>query len=256
MNSPLIIVQARMGSTRLPGKVLKPVGDKTLIQVMLERLQQANLVGKIVVATTNNSNDDVIQLECSRLNVDCFRGSEHNLFERHYQCALAYGANVILKIPSDCPLIDPSIVDKGIEFFQNSDFDYISNLHPESYPDGQDVEVFSFQALEKARQFVKFDHELEHTTPIFWLNPHQFKISNFSVDEDLSRVYRIVVDYLEDYLIVKKIYETLAPQSSFFSVSEIICFLRENPAVALINQMHIGKNWYTNLIDHDSPLTP
>lgn len=249
MNKPLIIVQARMGSTRLPGKVMKPIGDKTLIQVMLERLQRSKLAGQIVVATTVDSSDDVLRLESARCNIDCFRGSVSNLLERHYQCALEHNAETILKIPSDCPLIDPFIVDEGIRCFERSDCDYVSNLHPESYPDGQDVEVFSFKALKKAREMARADFELEHTTPIFWENPQIFKIVNFGVNHDLSRVYRIVVDYCEDYRLVKEVYESLSPFNQAFSVEEIIRFLQENPHIAKINKMHIGKNWYSKHMD-------
>ncbi|MDH7606129.1 MAG: NTP transferase domain-containing protein, partial [Melioribacter sp.] len=146
------VIQARISSTRLPGKVMLPVLGKPLLLRMVERVKQSKFIGELVIATSSNSEDDQIELLCLENNLNCFRGDLTDLLDRHYQAGKIYNADAVVKIPSDCPLIDPHIIDAVIKYYiDNSDkYDYVSNLHPATYPDGNDVEVVSFSALERA----------------------------------------------------------------------------------------------------------
>ena len=146
----LTIIQARSGSTRLPNKIFLEVLGKSLLEIMIERVNVSKLKGQIVIATTNKKEDNAVMKLCKSLDIDCFRGSEFDLLDRHYQCAKKFNADIVLKIPSDCPLIDPKVIDKVIKVHLATNSDYTSNLHPQSYPDGQDVEVMNFKALKIA----------------------------------------------------------------------------------------------------------
>ncbi|MBF0556007.1 MAG: NTP transferase domain-containing protein, partial [Nitrospirae bacterium] len=138
----MTIIQTRTGSTRLPGKVLLPLGGKPLFVRMVERVKQTSLAGNIVVATTRDAEDDIIEQFCLREAIKCFRGHPVDLLDRHFQAAITFGADAVVKIPSDCPLIDVGVIDQVLGFFieHPGEFDYVSNLHPATYPDGNDVE--------------------------------------------------------------------------------------------------------------------
>ncbi len=143
------VVQARMSSTRLPGKVLAEVAGHPMLWHVVHRLRRARLVNRIVVATSENPADDAIQQFCKQESIDCFRGSESDVLDRYYQAAQAFSADVVVRITADCPLIDSNIVDRVIQHFLDDDLDYVSNALRYTYPDGLDVEVFSFAALEQ-----------------------------------------------------------------------------------------------------------
>jgi len=177
----IAVVQARTDSSRLPGKTMKTICGKPMILLMLERLSKSKLIEKIIVATTTNSEDDVLFKTVTAAGFDVFRGSEFDCLDRHYQVGKLFNADYVCKITSDDPLIDPLLTDQVIQYFLNSeDFDYVSNVHPPTYPDGLDVEVFKMSALEKAWNESKDPFEREHTTPFIWSNPSIFKIGNFS----------------------------------------------------------------------------
>lgn len=174
------IVQARTGSTRLPNKVLRPLAGAPLLARMVERVRAARLAGTVVVATTTEPGDDPIADLCRAAGLACFRGDPLDLLDRHYQAALAYAATAVVKIPSDCPLIDPTIIDRVLGHFLDHPgaFDFVSNLHPASYPDGNDVEVMTLEALATAWREATRPLEREHTTPYLWENPDRFRIGN------------------------------------------------------------------------------
>lgn len=247
----ITIVQARMSSTRLPGKVMKTILGKTVLELQLERMSRSNLCGKIIVATSTNYNDDKIEEFCQANHIACFRGNENDLLDRHYQCAKFYQADVVAKIPSDCPLIDHRIIDQVFQQYYTHPVDYLSNLHPASHPDGNDVEIFSFQALEKAHKEAKRPLEREHTTPYFWENPDKFSINNFQWEKerDLSMSHRFTIDYEEDFLFIQRIYEELYPTNNDFSLDDILQLLEKKPDIYLINSNYAGVNWYRNHID-------
>ena len=146
------VIQVRRGSSRLPDKVFRPLSGKSLFVRQVERVLAAKLSGTVVVATTMNPADDLVWEVCQQEGLECFRGHDEDLLDRHYQAALKYGADTVIKIPGDCPLIDPAVIDTVIGFYlENADkYDYVSNLHPATYPDGNDVEIMSLQAIEDA----------------------------------------------------------------------------------------------------------
>jgi len=218
---------------------------------MLERLDFSELKGEIVVATTENSQDDIIQKICAKNKWNCYRGHETDLLDRHYQVAKKYGADTVLKIPSDCPLIDYRIIDKVIAFYLSDDFDYVSNLHPASFPDGNDVEVMSFETLEKAWLSADKDFEKEHTTPYIWERPEHFQIGNYvwDSDKDFSMSHRMTIDYPEDYEFIKAVFEALYIANPSFSMIDILYLLDNRPEIFKLNNHFAGVNWYRNHIE-------
>lgn len=246
------LIQARTGSSRLPNKVLLDVIGKPLLVRMVERVQMAAKVGQVVVITSNLPEDDVIESFCYIYDITCFRGHPFDLLDRHYHAAVYYHADVVLKIPSDCPLIDPAVIDKVIDRYLEKPFnyDYVSNLHPATYPDGNDVEVFSMGALVTAWAKAFRDYEREHTTPYFWEHPDEFKIGNvrWETGLDYSLDYRFTIDYPEDYDFIYSIYKGLYYHKPSFSVSDILNYIKANPHLHSINKKHLGKYWYDNHI--------
>ena len=246
------IIQARMSSTRLPGKIMLPILGKPLLLRMIERVQKAQLIGKLVVATSYNSDDDEIEKLCAENNLTCFRGNLTDLLDRHYQTGKKFSADAVVKIPSDCPLIDPYVIDKVIEhYIKNDDLDFVSNLHPATYPDGNDVEIMSFASLECAWKDATREYEREHTTPFIWEHDDAFKIGNVAWETglDYSSTHRWTIDYPEDYEFIRKIYEELYPTNKKFSINDILSLLSRKPEIAEINSQYLGKYWYENHLD-------
>jgi len=246
------IIQARMSSTRLPGKVMLPILGKPLLIRMLERVQAAKFIGQLVVATSTNPDDDEIEKLCTNENIICYRGHLTDLLDRHYQVAKLYNADAIVKIPSDCPLIDPSVIDRVIDHYVKSDkFDLVSNLHPASYPDGNDVEILSFAALECAWKDAVKDYEREHTTPFIWEHDEHFAIGNviWETGLDYSSSHRWTIDFPEDYEFIRKVYVELYPENPAFDLNDILNLLKRKPEIAEINQQYLGRYWYENHLD-------
>lgn len=245
----VIAVQARMGSSRLPGKVMLPIAGKPLLERMLERLQHVTQDCTLVVATTTGTEDEPIRTLCREVGVRCFDGHPQDLLDRHYQLARVFKSDVLLKIPSDCPLIDPAIVDRVLGYFlsHSSEYDYVSNLHPATYPDGNDVEVMTFDALQEAWKEASKDFEREHTTPFLWERPERFRIGNVAWEKgwNFSMTHRWTIDYPEDYLFVKAVYERLySPSRPVFALADILDLLRREPHLKLLNEEYLGVNWY------------
>lgn len=249
----VIVVQARMSSSRLPGKVMLPVLGKTLLYRMIERLRMIRNQAHIIIATSQESADDMIDQEASAMNVDCFRGSLNNLLDRHYQAAKQAGASVVLKIPSDCPLIDPAIIDQVLDvyFADPGNYDYISNLHPATFPDGNDVEIMTMDCLEKTWREAQRPLELEHTTPYIWENQDKFRIANviWNTGKDYSMSHRFTIDYEEDYLFINRVFEELYPANPAFTCEDILNLLDQQPDIYNINARYAGVNWYRNHLD-------
>ena len=244
------VIQARMSSTRLPGKVMLPILGKPLLVRMVERVAASELAGQIVVATSTNHDDDEIEKLCIREKIKCFRGHLTDLLDRHYQSGKKFGADAVVKIPSDCPLIDPKVIDKVLRFYLNNSekYDFVSNLHPATYPDGNDVEIISFGALEKTWKEADKNFEREHTTPYIWENPDKFNIANIEWETglDYSTSHRWTIDFEEDYILIKNIYEELYPNNPTFSLNEILDLLKRKPEIAKINRKYLGSYWYEN----------
>ncbi len=246
------VVQARMSSTRLPGKIMMPILGKPLLLRMIERLQNAKLIGQLVIATSTNTDDNEIENFCNQNKLVCFRGHLTDLLDRHYQVGKLYSADAIVKIPSDCPLIDPQIIDKVLQFYiDNEEFDYVSNLHPATYPDGNDVEVMSIQSLEFAWKDATKQLEREHTTPFIWENKDSFNIGNVEWETglDLSTSLRFTIDYMEDYNFINRVYQELYPDNPKFGLNQILHLLERKPEIADINFKYTGTYWYDNHLD-------
>ena len=242
-----------MGSTRLPGKVLRPLAGSTVLARLLERVLSARLVGEVVVATTTEVQDEAIVAACKDLGVKCFRGHPTDLLDRHYRAAQCFRAEAVVKIPSDCPLIDPLVIDQVLAKYLThaGEYEYVSNLHPPTYPDGNDVEVMSLDALETAWREARRSFEREHTTPYLWESPDRFRIGNVEWDSgfDLSMSHRFTLDYEEDYEFVSRVFDALYPRNPHFGVQDIISFLITNPEVYAINARYRGVNWYRQHLD-------
>lgn len=245
------VIQARSGSSRLPRKVMLYLLGAPLLLRMIERVKASRLAGTIVVATTTEKEDDPIELLCKEYNLNCYRGSNLDLLDRHYQAAKIFGADAVVKIPSDVPLIDPKVIDKVLQVFRDNDYDYVSNLHPATYPDGNDVEVMKFAALEKAWQEAIKPFEREHTTPYIWENPDRFRIANVTWETglDYSMTHRWTIDYAEDFAFIKTVYEHLYPANPQFGLQDILKLTNEHPEIFALNSKYAGVNWYRNHLD-------
>jgi spore coat polysaccharide biosynthesis protein SpsF len=254
------VIQARTGSTRLPDKVLLPLAGKPLIIRMLERVRKSEITGNIVVAVTKEESDDKLADICNAEGYNIFRGHTTDLLDRHYQAGLEYNAEAVVKIPSDCPLIDPQIITRVINTFISSEskYDYVSNLHPATYPDGNDVEIMSMHALEKAWKEAGKDFEREHTTPFLWENPELFRIGNVEWETgfDYSMSQRWTIDYREDYLFIKEVYDALYENNADFGLNDILNFLEAHPEVKAINEKFNGVNWYRHHLNELKTIKP
>lgn len=242
MMKKAIIIQARMTSTRLPGKVMKEVLGKPLLQLQLERLMRVANVDQIIVATTTNEVDIPILELCKSLSISTFRGSEENVLERYYQTAIAYDIDIVIRITSDCPVIDPRVVEQVIDFYlYNQDsVDYVSNSLARTFPRGMDTEVFSRQVLEQAYQAATEAPEREHVTLYIYRHPKQFKLANYAYRQDCSH-HRWTVDTVEDFELVRKIIEHLYPKDPLFSLEDMLELLNRHPEWMLINQHVVQK---------------
>jgi len=245
----LVVVQARTGSTRLPGKVMLPVAGAPLLLRLLERVLAARASFDLVVATTDRPEDDVLAERVRRFGVRVFRGHAHDLLDRHYRAALEARAEVVVKIPSDCPLVDPAAIELVLGLFDASPgrYDFVSNLHPASWPDGNDVELVTMAALEQAFREARASHEREHTTPFVWDRPERFRLGNVSWPggRDLSLSHRLTLDYADDYVVVAAIYAALwRRERPVFPLEEILALLDERPELAKTNARYAGVNWY------------
>ncbi len=245
-----VVVQARMGSSRLPGKVNLPVAGAPLLVRMLERVLAAKTPFEVVLATTTDSNDDVVAELGTAVGVRVTRGHPTDLIARHLQAAHDASADVVVKIPSDCPLIDPAVIDRVLAYYVDEQtFDFVSNLHPATYPDGNDVEVFSTALLELANREATKSLEREHTTPFFWEQPERFRLGNVLAESgrDLSMSHRFTIDYPEDYAFVRAVYEALwTPSRPIFSLGDILELLEREPRILELNARYAGVNWYRN----------
>jgi spore coat polysaccharide biosynthesis protein SpsF len=253
LSGVVTIIQARTRSTRLPGKVLLPLGDGSVLDVMLCRVKAARLVGTIVVATTTNSDDDAIESIARRHDVACYRGHPTDLLDRHYRAALAHGATHVAKIPSDCPLIDPAVIDAVLAAYlaRHGQLDYVSNLHPPTHPDGNDVEVMRFSALATAWHEATRPFEREHTTPYIWNRPDRFRMANvvWARSRDCSLSHRVVLDYPADYDVIRAVHMALAPEDPLYSIDDVVRFLDAHPRLMDLNAPHRGVYWYRDHLD-------
>lgn len=235
----LIIVQARMTSTRLPGKVLLPLAGEPMLTRLIERLRRVRRADGIVVATTTNTSDDPIAALCALLGVPCHRGSEHDVLSRYADAARLYGADVVVRITSDCPLIDPALIDQTIAAYDEGGSDYVSNMLPPTWPYGMAVEVFSAAALAQAHAEATQAAEREHVTPFLYWHQERYRLRNVASPVDLSH-HRWTVDTPEDYALVSRLFEHLMPTRPTFTQADVLALLEQHPDWIGINQ-HIRQ---------------
>ena len=249
----LAIIQARASSTRLPGKVIKEISGKTLIELMVERIKRSKKVNLLILATSLDSGDNVVEDICSKISLPCYRGSLNDVLDRFYKAALIYSPDIIVRLTGDCPLIDSIIIDNIIEMMVESDYDYISNTLNPTYPDGMDVEVFRFSALEAAYNNATFPSDREHVTPYIWRNSsykggNLFKSHSFENKTDLSR-YRLTVDYPDDFMVIQRLVAELGCQKDWI---EYVSFLNTHPEVQGLNSKHSRNEGYIKSVCQDA----
>lgn len=240
----IIIVQARMSSTRLPGKVLLPLDGAPMLTRLVERLCRVQQADGIVIATTTNPPDDAIARLCDFLALPCHRGSEQDVLSRYAEAAAIHGAESVVRVTSDCPLLDPALIDCVIERFEEGGLDYVSNMHPPTWPYGMAVEVFGAESLAQADAEAATPEEREHVTPFFYWRPQRFRLANVAQTPDLSH-HRWTVDTPEDYELVRLIFNTLHPRQPLFDQDDVLALLREHPDWMHINQHIVQKQLIT-----------
>jgi len=229
------IVQARMGSTRLPGKVMKNLLGEPVLTRDVNRIRRAKCIDEVVIATTTEPEDDVIVALCEKEGWHYFRGSENDLLDRYYRAAQAFGAGVVVRITSDCPMIDPGVVDKVIGEFLSlrGEVDYVSNtLSLRTFPRGLDVEVMTFEALERAWREDNNPAWREHATPYIYKNPEKFRLHRVTNEVDLSH-HRWTLDTPEDLLFIQTVYEHFG--NDYFTWTDVLQYLDQHPEVVKIN---------------------
>ncbi|MDX9924606.1 MAG: glycosyltransferase family protein [Ignavibacteriaceae bacterium] len=236
----VVIVQARLGSTRLPSKVLKDLSGKPVLYHVLERIRNAKLVDNIVIATTDLDSDEPLVEYLRENKINYYRGSSEDVLSRYYETALQYKADIIIRITSDCPLIDPIVIDEIINIYlENNNYDYVSNTLMRSFPRGLDVELFTFDSLKKSFLKAEQKWEREHVTPYIYTNRDLFNVYNFANKTDQS-FFRWTLDTPEDYQLIKEIYDSLYNEGKIFTTEEVISLFRNRPELIDINK-HIEQ---------------
>ena len=248
--STVAIIQARISSTRLPGKVLKKIEGKTVLEHVINRVKAAKSIDDVVVATTVEKEDLEIVKLCANLGISVFCGSEDDVLDRYYQAARLFKAEHIVRITSDCPLIDSQVIEEVIELYFKEKADYATNTMPETYPDGLDTEVISFKTLKIAWENTKLFSEREHVTPYIRKNPSIFKLVNLKSNINLNDK-RWTLDEPEDFEFIKIIYENLYPKDLLFGMETILNYLKENPEVEKINKNIIRNEGYLKSLKED-----
>ncbi len=249
----LCIIQARSGSTRLPNKVLLSLEGKTVLEHVIERVSHSKLIDEVVVATTFNKEDIKIVNIVSGLGYRVFAGSEDDVLDRYYQCARLIKPKNIVRITSDCPLIDPDIIDYAIDNHIKSGADYTSNTLKETYPDGLDVEVFTYEALFEAWKNAKLTSEREHVTPYIRKND---KFKKYSVENDIDLSYlRWTLDREQDYKFIKEVYKHLYKQNNLFKTKEVLELLEKYTHLIEINKDITRNEGYQVSLKNDKILS-
>jgi spore coat polysaccharide biosynthesis protein SpsF len=246
----LAIIQARMGSSRLPGKMMKYIGDKTVIQHCIDQVKEAAKVDHVVVATTTDAEDDALAELAGQLQCDVARGSAEDVLDRFYSAAKQRNAATVVRICGDCPFIDPCVIDETLQFYldHRGEFDYVSNVHPPSAPDGFDVEVVTFGALERAWKTADRKSQREHVTTAIWEHPELYRVGSFRHREDLSHL-RIVVDEQEDLEMLRAIHKKL--QGKAVNLVNVMDVIRRHPGLLDLNSRFEREAGYRKSLAED-----
>jgi spore coat polysaccharide biosynthesis protein SpsF len=244
------ILQARMSSSRLPGKVLRPIMGRPMLEYHLERLARSRKIDKLIVATSDQQDDFPICDLCDNLGVEYYCGSLDDVLDRFYRASLEYPSDTIVRLTGDCPLADAEVIDRGIEYFQKNEFDYVSNTVHRTFPIGFDFEVFYTNHLKNVWKEADLPSEREHVTPYFRNHPELFSVGQITNDVDLSR-HRWTVDEPQDFEFVTKVFESLYPDNPTFTTDDILELLKQNPKLMSINYDIIHGAGYEKSIRED-----
>ena len=238
------IIQARISSSRLPGKVLRLIQNKPMLYHVVNQTKQSKFIKRIIIATTNLPQDKKIVDFCKKNNLEYFRGSQRDVLDRYYKCAKKFGCDPIVRITSDCPLLDPKVIDRVIRKFRKNNFDYISNNVEKvngkwknsscNYPQGMTVEISSFSTLQKAWKEAKKPSEREHVYPYIQFNPKLFKISSIKNTVDLSHI-RCTVDKTQDFLFVREIFKRVPKKKTVVQINNILSIIKKEPQLLKLN---------------------
>lgn len=231
-------IEARMASTRLPGKVMKQILGKPVLELLVERLKKVELIDEIVIATTTNQSDDIIERFCGKIGIKCFRGSEEDVLKRVLDAAKSVNAELIVEITGDCPLIDPDIARECIKLFLKGNYDYVSNgCLEKTFPDGLAVQVFPVKVLEEVNALTKDPVDHEHVSLYIYRHPERYRLKNYKAEGELYwPELAITLDTPQDYELIKRIYEELYPGNNNFTAYDVVRFLRKNPELISINR--------------------
>lgn len=248
-----VMIQARTGSTRLPDKALKKIEGKPIIWHMINRAKKIKSVQQIIIVTTRKREDRVFLKIAHENGVLGFQGNEKDVLDRHYRCAIKFNADPIIRITSDCPLIDPYLVERILQVFLKNNYDYVTNREPPTYPDGLDTEIFAFSALKKAARYAKMNSEREHVNPYIVKNPKKFKIFNYKNRKDLSHL-RWTVDEKRDLRFVKQIYSRMKPRT-IFTMNDVLKIIKKNPKLLEINKNIERNEGYLKSLKNDRKIS-
>jgi spore coat polysaccharide biosynthesis protein SpsF len=242
------IVQARINSTRYRGKVMKLLNKKPIIEIIHSILQESKFINNVVIATSINSENDKLVNFLEKNNIDYFRGSENDVLDRYYKIAKKLQADLIVRVTGENPLIDVSFIDKGIKKIQNGQFDYVSNNYPRTFPLGLDFEVFTFDTLERLKKSAKNHDDLEHVSLYLKKNRNKFKTENTPAPKSKTFPnWRLTVDTIEDYKLIKKIFEFYKNKKRI-NYNDVISLLNKNPLWLDINKNIVNDSEHLKLL--------
>jgi spore coat polysaccharide biosynthesis protein SpsF len=253
----LAIVQARLGSSRFPGKVLQPILGKPMLWHIIDRLGHVRSLDKIVVAVPQGPKDEPLQQFCMQNGILCFAGSELDVLDRFYRTAQEYEGDPILRVTADCPLVDPALIQELVELYQSGKHDHVGvatgagaeRLHEGRFPDGLDGECFAFAALERAWRESTDRRDREHVTRYMWHNDHHFRCANLRSKRHYPK-FRLTVDHLDDFVLVTRIYESLYSPTKPFLLDEVMDFLNKNPDLLEINRRVAEASNYREVLEN------
>ncbi len=246
--NPTAIIQVRTGSSRLPGKILEKLNGITVLECFFEQLEYSQSLKNKIIATSSNSRDDVIVDFAKENNIEFFRGSETDVLDRFYKCAQEFSIQDIVRMTPDCPFIDPIVIDKVINFYVNNTFDFVSNTLQRTFPYGNDVEVFSFTALETSWKNAKKPSEREHVTPFIYNNPNMFSITQVKYSKNLTHLHW-TLDRKEDLMFIRAIYKKIRKKPIL--IEDILQILKKNPEFLKINENSFSDEGYQKSIQED-----
>ena len=243
------IIQARTRSERLPNKVLKEIENLPMICHIINRVKKAKNIDQIILATSNTDTDKILLDIAKKFKIIGFAGDEKDVLDRFYNAAIMYAANPIVRITGDCPLVDPILLDKMVEFYQANDYDYMSNTIERTFPDGLDIEIFSSEVLKISNKEAKWLSEREHVTPYILKNQNDFRIYNYKNKQNLSNL-RWCVDEEDDLIMIRKIFQEMRP-NQFFSTDDALKIILKRPDISKINSGIRTNEGYEKSLKND-----